>query len=58
MATKRLRTGSGGTKKLGRNKDRCKAYKLARTRDINKQGKLLKHLAKHPEDTVARKALK
>lgn len=58
MPTKRIRTGKGGTRKIGRNKDKCKAYKTARTREINRRGKLLKHLAEHPEDKVARKALK
>ena len=46
-----------GVKKAGRNKDWCKAYRTRGQREKNKLRKLKKHIARHPNDLVAKKAL-
>ena len=56
MATKQKK-GSGGKKKHGRNQVWCKAYRLRGQREKNKKLKLKVHCAKHPNDSVAEKAL-
>jgi hypothetical protein len=56
MATKQKK-GSGGQKKLGRNKIWCAAYRLRGQREKNKKANLKRHLARHPNDGVAKKAI-
>ncbi len=44
-------------RKIGRNANRCKAYKLSHTREHNKLARLAKRLLTHPHDTVAAAAV-
>jgi len=48
---------SGGTKKHGRNAEKCKKYKAAQKREKSHINKIRKHLRGHPEDKQARGAL-
>ncbi len=52
MAGQKVRK-SGGAKKIGRNAAKCKAYRDAGTREINKARKAAKH-----KKRVAKKAAK
>ena len=45
-------------RKRGRNLAKCARYKSFGRREENKRRKLLKHLAKHPDDKVAKRAFK
>lgn len=51
---------AGGKKgrKIGRNKETCKAYRSAQRRERNKLRIMLKHLKLHPEDGPALEAVK
>lgn len=42
MATARKRTGHGGTKKIGRNREKCKKYRAEGRREINKAKRIAK----------------
>lgn len=44
-------------RKHGRNKDYCKAYFVSGRREKNKAKKLAKHIARHPNDPCANRAL-
>lgn len=44
------------SRKIGRNKDWCKAYANRNQREKNKIKKLNKHLERQPEDPLALKA--
>lgn len=54
---KRTRKGKGGLAKRGRNISKCQAYKARNTREKNKARKITKHLAKHPNDSIAKKSI-
>lgn len=56
MAT-RSRKGKGGLAKRGRNIAKCQAYEARGTRERNKRRKVEKHLAKHPNDRIAKKSI-
>lgn len=47
----------GGSKKCGRSKLWCEAYKSRNQREKNKSARLKSHLIRHPTDTTAVKAL-
>lgn len=53
---RRTRSGKGGLAKRGRNIAKCQAYKQRGTREENKRRKVAKHIAKHPNDSVAKKS--
>lgn len=57
MAKIVTRKKSGGLRKIGRNKDWCKAYRSRGQRLKNKVVKIRRHLKKHPNDRIAYKAL-
>jgi len=46
----------GGSKKIGRNADKCKFYRTNRYRK-NKLAKLVRHMKNHPLDNCAKVAL-
>jgi len=48
---------SGGSRKLGRGKVRCAAYRAAGRREKNKKLKLKIHYEKHPNDKQAKKEI-
>lgn len=50
MAKKTTMGGTGSKK--GRNKAFCDRYRLEGRREKNKKNKLLRHIKKHPNDTV------
>ena len=54
---RRTRSGKGGLAKRGRNIAKCATYKARGTRERNKRKKVDKHLAIHPNDSVARKSI-
>jgi len=47
----------GSSKKIGRDKKYCEAYRARARREENKEKKIKRHLKKYPEDNVARMAL-
>ena len=49
---------SGNSRKIGRNKDTCAAYKASATRDKNKRVKVKRHIKKYPADIQAKNDLK
>lgn len=46
----RKRRKSGGTRKYGRNEEKCKRYKLLQIREKNKIRRIKKHLKRHVND--------
>jgi len=52
------KTGKTKGRKIGRNKTFCENYKRTKRREHNKGRRLVKYLRKHPQDLVARKALR
>lgn len=52
--TKQTSAGGKASKK-GRNKKFCEVYRLEGRREKNKKKKLLRHIKKHPNDTVTQK---
>jgi len=44
----------GGSRKYGRNQIWCKAYRARGQRAKNKKARLVVHVAKHPNDLVAK----
>ena len=52
MASKKI--AGGKNRKHGRNKIWCDAYRKRGQREKNKAKKVLKHLAQHPNDNVAK----
>lgn len=50
--------GKGGSRKHGRNSEKCKIYKLENRREKNKKRKLLKELKKQPNNENIKEALK
>lgn len=46
-----------GSRKRGRNKERCKRYRDAGRRELNKAKRLKKHMKAHSEDGSAKTAL-
>jgi hypothetical protein len=44
-------------RKVGRNADYCKSYKLSRRREHNKARRLRPHIVRHPLDLVAKAAV-
>lgn len=53
-----VKKGKSGNKKHGRSIKHCELYRLRRQREKNKVIKLNRHIPKHPNDNVARTALK
>ena len=51
MATKNNK--GGGAKKYGRNRAKCQRYRTRGIREKNKTRRRLKHLKRHPNDTMA-----
>jgi len=49
---------SSGTRKHGRNKDKCAKYKAAQKREKSRVAKIRKHLELYPDDAQARDALR
>lgn len=49
--------GKNGTKRYGRNKVQCAAYRTAERREISKAYDLIKHLEHQPDDPLAKAAL-
>lgn len=54
---KRQKDKVKGCRKGGRNRAWCEAYRKAGTRERNKKRKILKHLKRHPNDGVGKRAL-
>lgn len=48
---------AGGTKKIGRNKEKCKQYKTNHTKEKNKIRKLRKQIKHLPENNLHRSIL-
>jgi len=48
------KVGSGGTKKIGRNKDKCAKYRLTQNREKNKIRKWKKLIKNLPDDNAMR----
>ncbi len=51
------KTGGKGSRKIGRNEKKCKAYKLYGIREKNKRRRLIPHVERYPNDLVAMTAL-
>ena len=49
---------SSGTRKHGRNKDKCQRYKAAQKREKGRVARIRIHIADHPNDAQARDALR
>jgi len=49
---------SSGTRKHGRNKDKCAKYKAAQKREKSHVARIRAHIADHPNDAQARGALR
>lgn len=52
MASPKKKGGKKG-RKIGRNAEKCKAYRAAGRREKNKKRRLAKHLRNHPQDLAA-----
>lgn len=50
-------SGSNKMRKVGRNKDTCKAYASSKRREKNKLKTLKKHVIRHPNDNSALAAI-
>ncbi|MFQ6011539.1 MAG: hypothetical protein ACE5KG_05150 [Nitrososphaerales archaeon] len=57
MAKKKANRGGKKGRKIGRSKEKCQRYRAAGTREKNKIRKVRKHVRRHPNDAVARRAL-
>lgn len=54
---KKQKQGKRSSRKVGRNKSWCQAYRAGCRREINKKRKLRRHLRRFPTDLNAKKAL-
>lgn len=45
------------SRKVGRNKIRCAAYRVAQRQEFNKARRLIRHMRKHPDTKGAKEAL-